>query len=127
MLSNMSHMRHDLEYGANNRNRPSHGASISHRPKYRDSQRFYGKQNTLPNNLYAGAHRGDSHIKLVPARQRNAKHTHRGLKPVTMPGINYQEFNPMAVRYGINQNVKGFQKRGSGRSRWIPKIMERFQ
>ena len=122
----MGHMRHDLEYGSNNRNRPSHGASISHRPKYGESQRFYGKQNTLSNNFYAGAHRGDSHIKLVPTRQKNAKHTHRGLKPVTMPTMNYQEFNPMAFRYGINSNARLVQKRGSGRSRWIPKIKGRF-
>ena len=118
-------MRHDIEHGSNNRNRPSHGSIISHRPKYTDSQRFHGKQNTFSNDFYAGAHRGDSHIKLVPARQRNAKHTHRGLKPVTMP-VNYQEFNPMAFRYGINPNARLVQKRGFRRSRWIPKIMERF-
>ena len=123
----MGHMRHDIEHGSSNRNRPSHGSAISHRPKYTDSQRFYGKQNTFSNNFYAGAHRGDSHIKLVPARQRNAKHTHRGLKPVTMPTMNYQEFNPMAFRYGINSNARLVKKRGSGRSRWIPKIKGRFQ
>ena len=122
MLSNMNHMRNDLEYGSKNRNRPNHGSIRPHSPKYRESQRFYGKQNTLSNNFYAGAHRGDSHIKLVPARQRNAKHSHRRLKPVSPPVINYQDFNPMAFRYGINANAVDVQKRGSGRSWWIPKI-----
>ena len=113
-------MRNDLEYGFHNRNRPNHGSTILHSPKYREAQRFYGKQNTLSNNFYAGAHRGDSHIKLVPARQRNAKHSHRRLKPVKLPVVKYQKFNSTGFRSGINPNVINVQKRG--RSRWIPKI-----
>ena len=119
MLSNMGHMRRDLHYGSRNKNRPSHG-SISHGPE--QNERFRSNEFSIPNKIYAGAHRGDSHIKLVPSRQRNAKHAHRGLKPVT----NYNEFNPMAFRFGFNPKTGNFQKRGHTRSRWLPKIKAWF-
>ena len=127
MLSNMGHMRHDLHHGTLNKYRPTH-AGISHGKKLSELQKITGAQKLLKNSpfqklsnseYYTNAHRGDSHIKLVPTKQKNAKHIHRSLKAQPTPS---REISPMAFRFGFGPKVSFTEKRG--RPRWIPKIKE---
>ena len=120
----MGHMRHDLHYGTMNKYRPthaglSHGKKLSELQKITDGKKIF-KNSQFPNSdYYTSAHRGDSHIKLVPTKQKNAKHIHRSLKAQPTPS---REISPMAFRFGFGPNVSFTEKRG--RPRWIPKIKE---
>ena len=144
-------MRHDLQHGTGNMNRPTHGGlshgpsqKLSHAQRYTDLSKNYQKLSKLSklsqgshdnHDLFTGAHRGDSHIKLVPARQRNAKHIH----PVSQSSNNSRDFNPMAFRFGLNSErtrrvfgaplfyenpIVNKAKRSHGRPRWAPKLKE---